>query len=157
MDEFAEGARFPVVEAVSGVGRLALAPLSPEDCVVLDEVSPAVLLEDSALLRLGLEELLEDDEELDEELDELEDDELLDELLLELDDSDCCVVDVWQALRTRTLAKIINCKSPVFFISAPCCCQGIALFSRLILRPSLILVKVQVPKPIAYRTPFSSN
>lgn len=49
-EALAEGAGLPVVDAVSGVGRLELAPLSPEDCVVLEEVSPAVLLEDSAVL-----------------------------------------------------------------------------------------------------------
>lgn len=75
-----------------------------------------MLLEDSALLLLGLEELLEDEELEEDELDELDDDELLDELLLELEDSDCWVTDDWQALRTRAPAKTSICKSPVFFM-----------------------------------------
>ena len=95
MDGSGEGERLPVLEVVCGVGLFDVEPLCPEELVCREEVSPEVLLDDSAVLWLG-EELEDGAELLDDEL-ELEDDddeELLDELLLEDSDWDEVVVEV---------------------------------------------------------------
>lgn len=134
-----------VLDVLEGIPEDDEDPVCP-DADVLEELLDELELDDELLL----EEL---DEELEDEEDELEDEELL------LDES-CevlVVTEVWQALNPRVSNMMLEAIYFLFIITANPMDREKLLILIIILRPSPLLVKKQVPKLISSGAPFSSN